>query len=259
MPTTPGLRGRGPTRQEHAITTPAIPGGELPPHEEGGFAASSADAGFEPRWAALPQRRRRVADPFADEEPLPDDAAELQAMVRSLLGVTRTQQMLLQQRSSSAETSAYPAAGFGDASFDGGVPGSEAGDVRGGWAPFILTLDGDAYTAELSRLIGWVDNFLRPTFAREVTATRPWCLSWPEHPEAVARLHALWLAYGQHLDEEAGPAGMAVWIRDILDHALLQLRAPDGPFAACATRAGSDAHRLLAPPEPTRWTALGAA
>lgn len=251
MPVAPGpARAGGPTRQDSAITTPALPDDEPPPQDEN-FAGMPTDAGViaERRWAAMPQRRRRTADPFADEEPLPDDPAELQAMVRSLLGLTRTQEMLLQQTP--------PASAYSGDSF--GAPGNDAADVRGGWAPFILTLDGDAYTAELARLVNWVDNFLRPTFAREVTATRPWCLYWPEHPEAVARLHALWLAYGQHLDEEAGPAGMAVWIRDILDHALLQLRTPDGPFTACATRAGSDAHRLLAPPEPTRWAAPEAA
>lgn len=206
--------------------------------------------------SSWPTRRPRLLhppdDPFAEDEPLPDDPAELASLIRSLQGLVRTQGLHLTQLR--AAPAPRPPAFPPDPSLgsDAGLPaGTAAGGVDGGWAPFILTLDGAAYLRELKELVGWVDGFLLRTFGREVTATRPWCRRWPEHPEAVARLHALWLAYGQHLDEEAGAAGMAVWIRDILDHALVQLRAPDGTFAACATGLDSTNHRLLAPPGDT--------
>ncbi|GHE53949.1 DUF4913 domain-containing protein [Streptomyces sp. P9-2] len=119
---------------------------------------------------------------------------------------------------------------------------------------FILALGGDAYTAELQALADWVNLLLLPVYGREVNSTRPWCSRWHEHPEAVARLHGLWLAWQQLTDVEAGLTGPATWHRDHLDHTMAQLRAPDGPFAACTTSPSRPAHRLLSAPEPTAET-----
>ncbi|MER6843497.1 DUF4913 domain-containing protein [Streptomyces platensis] len=115
---------------------------------------------------------------------------------------------------------------------------------------FILALDGTAYAQELAALTIWVRHLLLPVYGREITTGRPWCQLWHEHPEAVARLHALWLAWQQLTDIEAGPTGPSVWQRDHLDPALFQLRAPDGPFGACTTSPARPNHRLLASPEP---------
>lgn len=115
---------------------------------------------------------------------------------------------------------------------------------------FILALDGTAYAEELAALTLWVHDLLLPVYGREITAGRPWCQQWQEHPEAVARLHALWLAWQQLTDIQAGPVGTSTWHRDHLDPTLLQLRTPDGPFSACTTHAARPNHRLLAPPEP---------
>ncbi|MGW6752440.1 DUF4913 domain-containing protein [Streptomyces sp. NPDC055817] len=114
---------------------------------------------------------------------------------------------------------------------------------------FILALDGTAYTEELATLTIWVDALLLPVYGREVTTSRPWCEQWLEHPEAVARLHALWLAWQQLTDVEAGLTGPSTWHRDHLDPTLLQLRTPDGPFGACTTNATRPNHRLLASPQ----------
>ncbi|MET7518326.1 DUF4913 domain-containing protein [Streptomyces sp. NPDC005480] len=114
---------------------------------------------------------------------------------------------------------------------------------------FILALDGMAYTEELATLTNWVDALLLPVYGREVTTSRPWCEQWLEHPEAVARLHALWLAWQQLTDVEAGLTGPSTWHRDHLDPTLLQLRTPDGPFGACTTNATRPDHRLLASPQ----------
>ncbi|WP_059006608.1 DUF4913 domain-containing protein [Streptomyces specialis] len=113
---------------------------------------------------------------------------------------------------------------------------------------FILALDGDAYAAELAALTDWVNYLFLPVYGREISTTRPWCHRWHEHPEAVARLHALWLAWQQLTDIDAGPTGPSVWHRDHLDQALVHLRAPDGPFAACTTSPGRPHHRLHRPP-----------
>lgn len=115
---------------------------------------------------------------------------------------------------------------------------------------FILALGTQVYAVELAALTNWVHNLLLPVYGREITTGRPWCQQWQEHPEAVARLHALWLAWQQLTDVQAGLTGPSTWHRDHLDPALLQLRTPDGPFGACSTSAARPHHRLLASPEP---------
>ncbi|MEV6209566.1 DUF4913 domain-containing protein [Kitasatospora sp. NPDC051914] len=114
---------------------------------------------------------------------------------------------------------------------------------------FILAMGGGQYAAELDGLANWVTHLLLPVYGREISSTRPWCSRWYEHPEAVARLHALWLVWQQLTDAEAGHAGPASWHRDHLDHTLLQLRSPDGPFAACTTSPARPAHRILSTPD----------
>lgn len=115
---------------------------------------------------------------------------------------------------------------------------------------FILALGGEAYAVELAALSDWVNYLFLPVYGREISTTRPWCDRWHEHPEAVARLHALWLAWQQFTDAEAGLSGPSTWHRDHLDQALLHLRAPDGPFAACTTSPTRPNHRVLATPAP---------
>lgn len=127
---------------------------------------------------------------------------------------------------------------------------AEADEPDGPTSVFILALGGEAYATELAALSDWVDYLLLPVYGREISTTRPWCARWHEHPEAVARLHALWLAWQQLTDTEAGLSGPSTWHRDHLDQALAQLRAPDGPFAACTTSPTRPNHRVLAAPVP---------
>ncbi|MFJ2417494.1 DUF4913 domain-containing protein [Streptomyces brevispora] len=115
---------------------------------------------------------------------------------------------------------------------------------------FILALGGEAYAVELAALSTWVKHLLLPIYGREISTSRPWCTRWQEHPEAVARLHALWLAWQQFTDAEAGLPGPSTWHRDHLDQTLVHLRAPDGPFAACTTSPTRPNHRVLATPAP---------
>lgn len=133
------------------------------------------------------------------------------------------------------------------------APRAEAVDseqVDGPASVFILALGGEAYTVELAALSDWVNYLFLPVYGREISTTRPWCAQWHEHPEAVARLHALWLAWQQLTDAEAGLSGPSVWHRDHLDQTLVHLRAPDGPFAACTTSPTRPNHRVLTTPAP---------
>ncbi|MFE9181174.1 DUF4913 domain-containing protein [Streptomyces sp. NPDC007126] len=98
---------------------------------------------------------------------------------------------------------------------------------------FILYLDGEEYAEEMRNLALWVSDLLLPVYGREVTSAQPWCPRWWEHLEAVARLHALWLAWQEYTDPEAGISGPAVWHRDHLGPVMTELRAPNGPFAGC--------------------------
>ncbi|MFH9734395.1 DUF4913 domain-containing protein [Streptomyces sp. NPDC017260] len=133
------------------------------------------------------------------------------------------------------------------------APEAEAADGKQADGPasvFILALGGEAYAVELAALSDWVNYLFLPVYGREISTSRPWCGQWHEHPEAVARLHALWLAWQQFTDTEAGLSGPSTWHRDHLDQTLVQLRAPDGPFAACTTNANRPNHRVLATPAP---------
>ncbi|MEU8543186.1 DUF4913 domain-containing protein [Streptomyces sp. NPDC048717] len=112
----------------------------------------------------------------------------------------------------------------------------------------ILELEGDEFEDELDTLTDWVDNVLMDVYGAEVTTAAPWCPQWQEHLDVVAWLHALWMAYQQHKDAEAGPSGMFVWHRDFLTHAMAHVRSPGGPLSACQTDPDRLEHRLLRGP-----------
>lgn len=109
---------------------------------------------------------------------------------------------------------------------------------------FILYLNGDEYSEELRRLAFWVERLLIPVYGQEVTSTAPWCPRWREHPEAIAQLHALWLAWQSLTGPAADATGPAQWHRDYLGSMMETLRSPSGPFASC--KPGS--HRAVARP-----------
>nr|BFD94069.1 DUF4913 domain-containing protein [Kitasatospora sp. Xyl93] len=190
-----------------------------------------------------------MSDPLpgaSEPEPIriPDeDLDDLVSALNRTMAEVRQHGVLLDRLSSEADTE--PDAGPGSEQ-----PGPATEGEPGAPAPlFILAMGGAQYAAELAGLANWVTHLLLPTYGREISSTRPWCARWYEHPEAVARLHALWLAWQQLTAAEAGRTGPSTWHRDHLDHALLQLRSPDGPFAACTTSPSRPAHRLLSTPD----------
>ncbi|WP_344108013.1 DUF4913 domain-containing protein [Nocardiopsis rhodophaea] len=116
--------------------------------------------------------------------------------------------------------------------------------------PFIFTLSPEEYQVELFELVEWVNGFIVPVYvtSRTPSSRAPWCANWWEHPEAVGRLHSVWLAYQAMSDTtEAGATAPHEWHRDHLDPAMAQLRTPDGPFAGCMTKPNQPNHY---PPQP---------
>ena len=180
------------------------------------------------------------------EEPyrVPDDGLDdLAATLAKTMAEVRQHGVLLDRLSSEDDAASGPQHRTLPAT---GGEDEEAGPT----SVFILALGGAEYDAEIAVLRDWVNHLFLPVYGREISTTRPWCAQWEEHPEAVARLHGLWLAWQQLTDVEAGLSGPSTWHRDHLDQALVHLRAPDGPFAACTTSANRPNHRLLATPAP---------
>ncbi|WP_435127192.1 DUF4913 domain-containing protein [Actinacidiphila sp. bgisy144] len=192
----------------------------------------------DPTTAAPEPEPYRIAD---------ENLGDLASTLAATMAEVRQHGVILDRLGSESEppTPVAPADNAGpDAVAADAVPDSGPASV------FILALGGEAYATELAALADWVHYLFLPVYGREISTTRPWCATWYEHPEAVARLHALWLAWQQLTDAEAGLSGPSTWHRDHLDHTLAQLRSPDGPFAACTTSPARPTHRVLATPAP---------
>jgi hypothetical protein len=132
-----------------------------------------------------------------------------------------------------------------------GVPAADTmehgQDQEQGWQypPFILLLEGDERDAEFRRLAEWVECVLVPVYLGEPSADARWCHRWVEHEDAVAYLHACWLAW-QELTNPAtcGYTGPSLWHRDHYRPCMTELRGPGGPFSGCTKGEHQIAHRL---------------
>jgi hypothetical protein len=139
------------------------------------------------------------------------------------------------------------------------TPGWEAveeDDGGEGWQypPFILLLEQPEYDDELRALIEWVEGVLTPGYLAEPSADARWCHLWWEHPVAIARLHAVWLAWQELTDPgSCGYTGPSVWHRDHMDPALRELRGSAGPFSGCTKGEHQIAHRMPSL-VPSAWT-----
>lgn len=126
------------------------------------------------------------------------------------------------------------------------VEEGEAETEEDGWQfpPFILLLDQPDYDEELRALAEWVEGVLVPGYLAEPSADTRWCHLWTEHPVAIARLHALWLAWQELTDPATcGYSGPSTWHRDHYDPCIRELREPSGPFAGCTKGEHQVAHR----------------
>lgn len=70
--------------------------------------------------------------------------------------------------------------------------------------------------------------YARPT---EKSGALTWCAQWHHHPEALARLTALWKAF-EALRTDPG-AGMSTWWIEHADPMMAALTAQDGTFRNC--------------------------
>jgi hypothetical protein len=97
-------------------------------------------------------------------------------------------------------------------------------------------------------VVEFVENYLSMTYQRQVTDTTEtvWCPEWWRHPEALARLDALWRSWeNSRLD---GATGLSDWFILHADPQMTQLFAPNGPFRYCSARHG---HKDLLGPLPS--------
>ncbi|MFE7656332.1 DUF4913 domain-containing protein [Streptomyces bottropensis] len=168
---------------------------------------------------------------FQDMEDLKAQVAALSAQVKTLTG--------------------GGAGGTGEAFADddeaAGEEPEETDEEGDEWAfpPFILLLDSPQYDDELRGLIEWVEGVLVPGYLAEPSSDARWCPNWFEHPVAVARLHACWLAWQELTDPATcGYTGPSTWHRDHLDPCLAQLRPSTGPFGGCTKGEHQVDHRM---------------
>ncbi|WP_433407045.1 DUF4913 domain-containing protein [Streptomyces sp. CA-146814] len=130
----------------------------------------------------------------------------------------------------------------------------EADEDEWQYPPFILLLDPPAYDDELRALVEWVEGVLVPGYLAEPSADARWCHLWFEHSVAIARLHAVWLAWQELTDPAScGYTGPSVWHRDHLDPALRELRASSGPFSGCTKGEHQIDHRMPST-VPSAWS-----
>lgn len=84
----------------------------------------------------------------------------------------------------------------------------------------------------------FVRSYLSQVYRRQVSdlSDTVWCPEWWKHPEATARLEALWRSW-EHLRQD-GATGMSVWFLDHADKHMAVLLSPTGPFKYCSVRNG---------------------
>ncbi|MDD9383174.1 DUF4913 domain-containing protein [Streptomyces sp. ZAF1911] len=177
---------------------------------------------------------------------LSEDVEDLKAQVRAL---TNQVNKLTQP----------PAADHTDQAEDQDRTNEETEEGAEGWQfpPFILLLDHAEYGAELRALVEFVEGVLVPGYLDEASADARWCHQWTQHPVAIARLHALWLAWQELTDPDTcGYAGPSTWHRDHYDPCMRELRASTGPFQGCTKGEHQIAHRMPSL-VPSAWRHAG--
>lgn len=167
---------------------------------------------------------------FEDIEDLKAQIAQLTTLVKTLTG-----------------DDTEPGEASGDDEAAAGAQADEEVAEEDAWQypPFILLLDSPEYDDELRALIEWVEGVLVPGYLGEPSADARWCHLWFLHSVAIARLHAVWLAWQELTDPATcGYTGPSTWHRDHLDPALRELRNSSGPFSGCVKGEHQVEHRL---------------
>lgn len=115
--------------------------------------------------------------------------------------------------------------------------------------------DDDAPVLYYGSVDEFVREFLCPLYRRRIAGDRAngstsfrWDPQWWNHPEAVARLEALWRAW-EHLRQDPS-LGLSVWFRDHADHHMPILLSQFGPFRSSDHKAAPDGGPLPYDPPP---------
>jgi hypothetical protein len=92
----------------------------------------------------------------------------------------------------------------------------------------------DSHEFRFKSVYEFVDQFILVTYA--TTAGRiedeNWAPEWWSHPEAVLRLHGLWMLY-ETMRKESPATYVDPFLRVSCDYHMRFLMQPDGVFAAC--------------------------
>lgn len=102
----------------------------------------------------------------------------------------------------------------------------------------------DPVGPEFPHLVAWVEQWLAPTLRHQLRGTEKWCRRWWAHPEAAARLGALWAAW--EVASAEGGSAMSQWWLYHFDGHWPRMTDSRGPFAGC-----TDTECLHHPPLPT--------
>jgi len=202
---------------------------------------------------AILEHVRRVGD-AADRNATSLDELETALVELSTMGEQHVQEMATalahrqtQLDSDDASTTVSPADPISTAAAPGQpAPTSTAAPGRTG--------SGGATMPDLDTLHEWVRARLAP-MVRKTTTTGEgggirWCRQWWEHPDAVERFTAVYLAF-QQLSTEESMVWPSVYLRDHVDPHLAVLTSPHGPFHACTPRRHSSATEPLGQAELT--------
>lgn len=91
----------------------------------------------------------------------------------------------------------------------------------------------------------FVEGYISHIYNRKrVGNAHYWCKKWWAHPEAAARLGALWHAW-EHLRLADPNEGMARWFVQYGDPIMRELTSPNGTFYHCK----DEEHRVVNEPE----------
>jgi hypothetical protein len=101
----------------------------------------------------------------------------------------------------------------------------------------------------------WVTGQFLPMFRRPLGGEYRWCRQWWQHAEAITRLTALWHSWEALRLEPS--TGMAVWLRDHLDHQLSVLLGRSGPFAQCSEDEHIELRVARTEHAPPGWWEIG--
>ncbi|WP_223836023.1 DUF4913 domain-containing protein [Streptomyces venezuelae] len=93
---------------------------------------------------------------------------------------------------------------------------------------------GEAAEFYFADVFAFVTDYLAVMIRRPLDGTSAtWCPHWWEHPEAGARLSALWLAW-EHLRHDPALGMTTWWIHHADPHLKVLMDPRQGPFAACS-------------------------